>query len=183
MTANQSSNWARRRRWLAAVSLTAITTIFASLIVRGPTFILWNASPSVPIGLYVVQPNASLHVGDLAVARLPPDTQRLAAERRYLPHDVLLIKPVAAIGGSEICRHGAEIYVQGVHIADARLEDRLHRPMPEWQGCRVLTSSEIFVMNPAVADSFDGRYFGPIARVLVKGRAFPLLTFARRPSA
>jgi type IV secretory pathway protease TraF len=153
---------------LSVISLAATTAICAPLVVRSPTFILWNASASVPEGLYIVQPNASLHVGDLAVSRLPTGARRLAADRLYLPPDVLLIKPVAATNGSEVCRRGLP-------------SDRLHRLMPAWQGCHVLAPSEIFLMNPAVPDSFDGRYFGPTPLGLAKGRAFPLLTFAQRP--
>lgn len=169
------------RRWILSIAGMAIMAIITPMAIRGPTLILWNASASVPVGLYFVQPNASLHVGDLAVGKLPPDTLRLAAERQYLPRDVLLIKPVAAVGGAAICRQGNEIYVDGVHAGNAQTTDRHHRPMPNWQGCRELASAEIFLMNPAVADSFDGRYFGPIPRRLVQGRAFPLLTFAQPP--
>jgi len=157
-----------------------MTALCAPLVVRGPTFILWNASASVPEGLYIVQPNASLHVGELAVSTLPTGTRRLAADRLYLPPDVLLIKPVAATYGSEVCRRGLSILIDGVHVGDALPSDRLHRVMPDWRGCRVLASSEIFLMNPAVLDSFDGRYFGPTPLGLVEGRAFPLLTFAQR---
>jgi conjugative transfer signal peptidase TraF len=171
----------RRLLWLSVISLAATTAICAPLVVRSPTFILWNASASVPEGLYIVQPNASLHVGDLAVSRLPTGARRLAADRLYLPPDVLLIKPVAATNGSEVCRRGLAILVDGMHLGNALPSDRLHRLMPAWQGCHVLAPSEIFLMNPAVPDSFDGRYFGPTPLGLAKGRAFPLLTFAQRP--
>ena len=181
MTVRPDKKRQHRRRWMLSIAGMAIMAIVTPMAIRGPTLILWNASASVPVGLYFVQPNASLHVGDLAVGKLPPDTLRLAAERQYLPRDVLLIKPVAAVAGAAICRHGNEIYVDGVHTGNAQATDRHHRPMPNWQGCHALASTEIFLMNPEVADSFDGRYFGPIPRRLVQGRAFPLLTFAQPP--
>lgn len=162
-------------RWMAI----AVVATIAPIAWRGPTLVLWNASASVPVGLYVVQPNAPLRPGDLAVTHLPADTQRLAATRHYLPSDVLLIKPVAAVSGSEICRQGNGIYVDGVRLGEAHSVDRRRRPLPNWQGCRVVTTAEIFLMNPAVSDSFDGRYFGPIARSLSRGRAIPILTFPR----
>lgn len=181
MTTIPPTKRTQRHRWLASFSVVAIAAICAPFVIRGPTIILWNASASVPTGLYIVEPKASLHVGDLAVSKLPDDARRLAADRQYLPSDVLLIKPVAATRGSEVCRHDLALYVDRIHVGDARSHDRRHRPMPDWQGCRVLTSSEIFLMNPAVPDSFDGRYFGPIPLGLTKGRAFPVLTFTQPP--
>lgn len=181
MTTSPPTIRRKRRLWTAGITALAILTIGAPLINHRPTLLLWNASASVPEGLYFVQPNAPLHVGDLAVTKLPSDIQNLAAERQYLPRNVLLIKPVAAASGSEICRRGLAVYIDNRHVGDARAADRRHRPMPNWQGCRVLTSSEIFLMNPVVPDSFDARYFGPIPRGLSKGRALPLLTFPQRP--
>src|SRR3546814_1910708 len=40
----------------------------------------------------------------------------------------------------------------------ARARDRAGRPLPAWFGCRKLRSGELFTMNPAAPDSFDGRY-------------------------
>ena len=35
---------------------------------------------------------------------------------------------------------------------------------------------DIFLLNPAVRDSLDGRYFGPLLASNVLGRATPILT-------
>jgi conjugative transfer signal peptidase TraF len=173
---NQHQRPARRLfGWMAI----AVAATIALIAWRGPTLVLWNASASVPVGLYVVQPDAALRPGDLAVTHLPAETQHLAATRHYLPSDVLLIKPVAAVAGSEICRQGNGIYVDGMRLGEAQSVDRRRRPLPDWQGCRVVTTAEIFLMNPDVRDSFDGRYFGPISRSLGRGRAIPILTFPR----
>jgi type IV secretory pathway protease TraF len=58
--------------------------------------------------------------------------------------------------------------VDGTVVAQARLTDRSGRSLPRWSGCRTLRSGELFLLNPASADSFDGRYFGAIsARAIV----------------
>ena len=54
--------------------------------------------------------------------------------------------------------------------------DRLGRPLPVWQGCRRIADGAIFLMNPDVRDSLDGRYFGPLPAASVIGRATPLYT-------
>ena len=44
---------------------------------------IWNASASVPIGLYAVNPTGVLHVGDLVVVR-PPEAARGLPRRARL---------------------------------------------------------------------------------------------------
>ena len=61
-------------------------------------------------------------------------------------------------------------------MGQARERDGRGRPLPVWQGCRVLAAGEIFVMNWQSADSFDGRYFGPIPSSAVIGDAIPVWT-------
>ena len=167
--------------WLAASAL-AIAAITLPIVFKGPPLVIWNASASVPIGLYVVRPCAQLQPGDLAVAQLPASVRSLAAERQYLPVGVLLIKPVAATAGAEVCRYARRLFIDERWIADAKAADRRQRPLPQWSGCHRLNGDELFLANPRVADSFDGRYFGPTALELVHGRAWPVLAFGSEPA-
>ena len=61
-------------------------------------------------------------------------------------------------------------------MGTALQRDRIDRPLPDWQGCRIVADGEIFLMNWDVPDSLDGRYFGPIPASAVIGRAVPLWT-------
>ena len=70
--------------------------------------------------------------------------------------------------------HG--ITIDGQYGGAARARVRLGRRLPAWFGCRTLRAGELFVMNPAAPDSFDGRYFGPLKIENVIGRATPVWT-------
>src|SRR3546814_12337057 len=59
-------------------------------------------------------------------------------------------------------------------VGIARARDRAGRPLPAWFGCRKLRSGELFTMNPAAPDSFDGRYFGTLKIEAVIGCAMPV---------
>ena len=166
-----------RSNGLITVMGVTSATLILSMLVSMPKYFLWNASASVPIGLYFSRPKAVVHVGDLAVTELPTRVRNLADQRGYLPLGVLLIKPVSAQSGAQVCRYGFKIRVNGQVTVVAKSTDRMHRLMPIWTGCRHLPSDEVFLMNPAVSDSFDGRYFGPTKLELVRGRALPLFTF------
>ncbi len=163
-----------RRAAAIIVTMSAIALMVLPGVVGVPRVLLWNNSASMPIGLYAVLPPRALHVGDVAVV-MPPD--RLAATlaaRGSLPSGVPLIKPIAALDGQTICRQGLRITIDGAVVGAALAHDHRGRPLPAWAGCRALGPSDVFLMNPAESDSFDGRYFGPLPVSSVIGRAAPL---------
>lgn len=164
-----------RTRWKTLVTMVAAVNIIAlSMWIDPPPRLIWNASASVPVGFYTARSADALEIGELAVVTPPDDIARLLAARGYLPLGVPLIKPVAALPGQTVCRTGLAITIDGTASGIARERDRIGRPLPVWQGCRVVAANEIFFMNPAREDSLDGRYFGPLPTSAVVGRAEPL---------
>lgn len=148
----------------------------ATLFVPVTRHLVWNASPSIPTGLYAIRGRASLHVGERVAIEPPPALRRLLRERGYLPDRLPLLKRVAAVSGQRVCRFAHGVTIDGELVGIARGRDRAGRPLPAWHGCRKLHSREIFVMNPAAPDSFDGRYFGLLKLDAVIGRAMPVWT-------
>ena len=138
--------------------------------------LMWNASASTSVGLYKLHPADRLRAGDLVADRPPLYLSRFMAMRHYLPLGVPLLKYVGALPGQTVCRRSLLILVDGVAVATALTRDHARRPLPVWQGCRLLKPGEIFLLNPAVPDSFDGRYFGVLPLSTVTARAVPLWT-------
>jgi len=136
--------------------------------------LMWNASASVPIGLYAVQSPGTLTVGELVVVRPPEALAFVLAEGRHLPRGVPLLKHVGAIPGQSVCRDGTAVSVEGTVQAQAQLRDHAGHLLPTWSGCLKLAESEVFLLNPAEPTSLDGRYFGPLPASSVIGRAVPL---------
>jgi conjugative transfer signal peptidase TraF len=163
-----------RRRFLLAGAVATAT--LATLAVPVSRYAVWNATASVPIGLYAIRGKASLHVGERVAIEPPLELRHLLAERHYLPTNVPLLKRIAAVRGQRVCRFGHGVTIDGSFAGAARARDRLGRPLPVWAGCRTLRVGELFVMNPAAPDSFDGRYFGPLRLDTVIGRATPVWT-------
>jgi len=163
--------------------LTLLTmTCAASVVITtmGPKpapSLVWNASESVPVGLYHVQPAGKLTVTNLVVATPPEPLATFLAESGYLPRGVSLIKRVLALHGQRICRKGRAIIVDGIEMGMAREHDSRGRPLPVWQDCRVVAHDEVFLMNWDEPSSLDGRYFGALASSSIIGRAEPLWTF------
>ena len=133
--------------------------------------LVWNATPSAPVGLYAVAPAGHLVRGDMVVALPPPAAARLAAERGYLPRGYPLVKRVAGVAGDGVCARGSR-FVVGTRFGVMRLSaDRSRRLLPRWTGCRRLLASEVVLLGTAEPGSFDSRYFGPVATSLVIGKA------------
>jgi conjugative transfer signal peptidase TraF len=138
--------------------------------------VLWNASASLPVGLYLLSASERPSVGDLVAIRLPPEHAAWASERGYLGRSALLLKRVAALPGAEVCRLGTLIRIDGTAVATALKTDRHGRPMPVWQGCVMLAGREVFLLLVETPDSLDGRYFGTTDAASMFARARPLWT-------
>jgi conjugative transfer signal peptidase TraF len=132
--------------------------------------LVWNVSPSAPVGLYWVSSAAGAGPGDMVIAWLPQAWRPLAAARHYVPSNVPLVKRVAAGPGDRICALGGQVYVNGRWAAWRLPVDARGRSMPGWEGCRILADRALFLLMDR-RDSFDGRYFGPTDRSDIVGRA------------
>ncbi len=161
------------QKMLAGTLLGISMIAFSSAVYPMPR-LLWNASASVPIGLYLVQPPGVLRSDEMLVVRPPDALAHFMAARRYLALGVPLIKHIAALPGQMVCRSGRTITVDGIAKAGALDRDSRGRELPVWRGCRIVQSNEVFLMNAGVLDSFDGRYFGPVPDATIIGSATPL---------
>lgn len=161
---------ARLRCWTLALCVLAWLLALTLLFPPSPR-LLWNASASAPEGLYSVAPGASFARGDMLAARLPKAEAWLAAERRYLPENVPLVKRVAAVGGDQVCATRYRISVNGHPVATRLAADRQGRWLPYWLGCRTVEPGGAFLLMEDVPASFDGRYFGLTGRDAIIGKA------------
>ncbi len=145
---------------------------------------VYNPSDSVPRGWYRIESAGMagdvLHVGDIVLARLPPEAAALAAQRGYLPERIPLLKRIGAIGPQRVCVAQRTVYVDDVPVALARETDGLGRSLPLWSHCRALRAGELFLLSATNPASFDSRYFGPIDAAAVLGRAQPMWTWGTR---
>lgn len=164
-----------RFAWIIATYLAAFGGT-ASAFLRPLPRLIWNASASVPIGLYAVHPAHKLEVTELVVVRPPDALAHFLADRRYLPEGVPMLKRVLALPGQTICRIDRTITVDGIAMGDALDRDSRGRGLPVWQGCQHISDGQVFLMNWQSEDSLDGRYFGLLPRTAIVGRADPVWT-------
>lgn len=162
----------RRSATTLVILIASLAILCASSVQSRSPFLIWNASASVPIGLYWISGDAPA-AGSLVLIRPAGASANLAQRRGYLSKTAYLLKPVAAVAGDRVCRIGAHIIVGRRNVARALLRDAAGRLMPMWMGCRTLRAGKIFLLAEH-PNSFDSRYFGPIDVGQIAGIAIPV---------
>lgn len=161
------------KSWLSMTALgVALVSVSAAQIV--PKRIVWNASPSVPIGLYWITNGSPKH-GDIVLVELPEPHRTIADQCGYLPKNLPALKRVRALSGDEVCRLGRSVSINRETVSVAQLHDIHGLKLPEWSGCRTLKPGEVFLLTDH-PKSFDGRYFGPVDRSAITGIAHSVWT-------
>ena len=103
---------------MSARRATVFTTSVATVLLlcddrRAPPRYIWNASNSVPIGLYRLQPMTTLVVTELVAVRPPDPLAAFLDLNGYLPIGVPMLKRVLALPGQTVCRNRLTISVDG----------------------------------------------------------------------
>jgi type IV secretory pathway protease TraF len=132
-----------------------------------PPLAVWNTSDSVPAGLYLYAHHLSASAlpkyGDYVALRDPPHFD--------LP---LLLKRVEGVPGDRYCWNDAA----GTHELNGRPmpppdPDSVALGIPVWKGCVTLGYGQV-VGYGRTPDSYDSRYFGPVATDRLWGVYRPL---------
>jgi conjugative transfer signal peptidase TraF len=163
---------------IAALSACGLAALAWSAFMRPDARFVYNASDSVPVGWYRIDPAGrqadAWPVGRIVLIRLPDVVAAFAAQRGYLPIHIPLLKRVAAVAGQHVCIADLVVRIDGVPVAAARTADRAGRRLHAWTGCRRLRPGELFLLSPTNPASFDSRYFGPVDTSAVLGIAHSL---------
>lgn len=155
---------------IGAAVLALVATAFV-ISVAPHDVVLFNHSPSVPVGLYV-RVDADPVIGSFVTVRARDVAPVEAASRDYNDSQDRFIKRVVAAGGQMVCSDGVQISIDGVTAARRFQRDERSAPAL-WSGCRRLAADEVLLLGDS-EDSFDGRYWGPISVDLVEGVWRPL---------
>lgn len=170
---------AARCKGLLSVALALSATLIAlalalALAAPFPPVGLYNRTPSEPLGWYwrnagVIRPGA-------IVAFRPPSA---AAAFLGPPRLQSFLKAVAAGPGARVCAAEGILFINGERRAAIVGADRRGRPLPHWSGCLRLGADQWFMLSDRVPNSFDSRYYGPIARGDILGVYAPLSASVR----
>ncbi len=128
--------------------------------------VIYNASPSMPQGVYV-RMHSPIVRHSIVTVRARDVALNYAAARRFTDPNDRFLKRVAALDGDVVCALGPLVTVNHELTLQRRTVDNAGRALPTWSGCRRL-DGQVFLIGDT-ADSFDGRYWGPVASEQIEG--------------
>jgi conjugative transfer signal peptidase TraF len=151
-----------------------------------------NETPSLPMGLWLIEARPQVIERGQIVSFCPPDLTlfRMGRDRGYLsrgrcPGDFEpMLKPVVAVEGDEVEVTDDGVVVNGRLIANTAPHgrDSAGRPMPFPPiGLRVVGPGEVWFASSYAASSFDSRYFGAVLAAQIEGLARPLWVWETAP--
>ena len=156
---------------IAAVITLAIIATSLQISLPPRPRVLYNPSPSAPMGWYRLAPQTTLNTGDRVAAFAPDWARKLADARGYLPFKYPLIKSVMAVSGEKVCYHTHSVSVPNGVVIPLLVRDRSGRDMPKrFSGCLTLEDGDIWIASPDVQTGFDSRYFGQVSQENVLGK-------------
>lgn len=186
----------RRRWWGWAV---AAAPVAAVLVASAGFGITYNSSPSIPVGLYRIQPlDGEPARGEIVGVCLEGEFARLALERGYVhPRGLerlvygtrcesgvgLIGKPVAGVPGDTVEIRGEGVRINGrlLPCGWAPARDRLGRPVPRVPpGRSVLGDGEYWLQSSLMVHSLDSRVIGVVSRGAIRDRRMILLPISAR---
>ncbi|MGO9029462.1 MAG: signal peptidase I [Acidimicrobiales bacterium] len=166
--------------WVVELAVMLVLVVAATFVLRSfviQTFSIPSGSmlPTLQIGDRIIVDKLSYHVrrGDIVVFKRPP-----LEEQDYVD----LVKRVIGMPGENISARGGSIYIDGKLLAEPWLpkgpqgytEPLPGDPNPQFNlppGGVNIPAGEYYVMGDNRIDSEDSRWFGPIPRSLIVGRA------------
>lgn len=159
--------------------LSFVVAFTALAATKGRVFI--NITESVPPGVYW-RGDGVFDVGDLVMACPPKNPVSVVAlERNYILSGSVcgdyspLLKFVVARHKDVIDVRERSLRINGSKIAEAILleADSLGRPLPRPQYPITLAAGQVWLYS-SDPQSFDSRYFGPVAKEDILGSAIPV---------
>lgn len=178
--------WHRLRstnpRTVARIGAVAFSVCAGSLALLGALGIRINASPSLPLGLYIVTRNPKASLVEFCPAE---PYGSFAAARGYRTQGSCpdgatpLMKPVVARAGDlvQVSEQGLSVNGRLLPNTAPRGTDTMGRPMRPWPaGSYRVMPGTLWVASTYNPRSFDSRYFGPVPVTCINAHVRPLLT-------
>lgn len=152
--------------WLACAG--GVVALFALAVasVNDADLIVFNHSSSIPEGFYV-RVSGKAERGAIVTVRAIDVAPTEARRRHYDQHNDRFLKRVRGVGGQSVCSDGQTLSINGRVVATVYAVGDRSTPRG-WVGCRTLGADEVLLLGDS-ADSFDGRYWGPVSTHLIEG--------------
>ena len=158
----------RRPRLILDIAIGLVALGAAALLaLEVPDRVLYNGSPSMPVGFYR-RTSSPIAKGAVVTVRAVDVAAHYAATRHFTGRRDRFLKHVVGVAGDVVCASGSQVTLNRASVAERLVRDSAGRALPRWEGCVTLSETDAFLLGET-ADSFDGRYWGPTPIAAVEG--------------
>ena len=133
--------------------------------------ITYQVTPSMPKGFYIIYPIENIKVNDIIVFYPPKKASQFLLTRHLIPHNDWLMKYVVAAPGDYVCKKFSFVWINNEKYAPVLTHSSKNELLPDTPFCSVLTKDKYLSISTIAQHSFDGRYFGPIDKKDIIGKA------------
>lgn len=156
--------------FFAAIALISLKYGVAELQQKGYG-ITYQVTSSMPKGLYLITPAKNLSRGDIVLFKPPNKVLSFLVKHKWLPHSGLMMKYVIATPHDYVCQKQGWIFINHKKIAPVYKEYAIGKKLANTHFCSKLTTQQYLLMSTRNKHSFDGRYFGPVNKNRIIGKA------------
>lgn len=171
---------AKKKKILGFIAVFELLILLPSFGIKLPRFMYLNVTESLPLGIYLKIPGTGLRNGDIVAFRNSPDIEKLIIERDYFPEHFgrpIMLKHAAVEGTPYMIGTDRTVMVQNRYIGLMKASDSQGRPVPQQHPGKYIVPVGYFLPYTTAANSFDGRYYGPIEKENIEARVIPLFTW------
>ena len=142
----------------------------------------YNETASLPVGIWRIHTAANLQAGTIVNFCPPPNAILMEGRRRdYLANGPCpgglesMFKPIVALSGDRVALTAHGVTVNGALVPNSTPapHDGLGRTLPV-PADQTVPVGFVWLVSSYSADSFDSRYFGPVAVASIIGTADPI---------
>ena len=143
-------------------------------------FLVYNKTPSVPMGWYIMLPASDISDGDIVGFTLPKKYEDMVRDREWTTasdnEDLILLKIVGCTEGESFeIKNDNSFWIKGKYIGQVIERDGQGRELPKLNSGTYYIPAGCFLPYTENPMSFDGRYYGPIELEKIRFKAFPFL--------
>jgi conjugative transfer signal peptidase TraF len=171
----------RQWNWRKSLVIAAILAVFSGPLLYSfgllPSLnlVFFNWTRSAPVGIYLAADDQTLVDGDYVVLR-PPEAAKPYLYGRHWTTAPYLLKRVAALPGERYEWKLPWLLAGDKAAFIFRTDpDGLPLPVPP-DGVYAVPARHVLLVSWEVKQSFDSRYFGPVAQAQVVRKVVPWLT-------
>lgn len=150
-----------------------IGILFLFILFGGKKFILFNVTPSLPRGIYLLLPARDIKRGDTVVFDVPLKLK----ECEYIPrYTKLLLKNVGALSNDKVQIKNNSLYINDINYGKIYMKDGQGVILPQLKENELQPKENEFLPLAPHQNSFDGRYYGVISLKKIKNKAKLLIS-------